>query len=108
MNRREAWQRVKRSGRPRVRTRKNLHHRFVLANARRPGNTVLHIVCVRCYRRGSSAILHPSAMDGHESGEEDHRVRDSVPWEVRSILMFEKESYDPIGLPSSRCCLVGY
>lgn len=47
-------------------------------------------------------------MDGHESGEEDHRVRDSVPWEVRSILMFEKESYDPIGLPSSRCCLVGY
>lgn len=89
-------------------SKKNLHHRLVLANTRRPGNIVLHIECVRCSRCGSGTILHPSAMDGHENGEEDHGVRDSVPWEVRCILKFVKESHEPIELPSSRCCFVGY
>lgn len=105
----EAWQRVKRDRAVLASTlEKNLHHRLVLANARRPGNIVLHIECVRCSRCGSGTILHPSAMDGHENGEEDHGVRDSVPWEVRCILKFVKESHEPIELPSSRCCFVGY
>ena len=74
-------------------SKKTLHHRLVLANARRPGNIVLHIECVRCSRCGSGTILHPSAMDGHENGEEDHGVRDSVPWAV---------SYTHLTLPTKR------
>ena len=37
-------------------SKKTLHHRLVLANARRPGNIILHIECVCCSRCGSGTL----------------------------------------------------